>query len=87
MKTSERNHPDMSALHAMFQTGSCFDYRIVARHPNFSAHIACEDAQFIAFLDKHPRRCGRALVSPTQYPWVQVTVGFGVYEHLQRLVR
>ena len=83
----ERYHPDMDALHGKFRTGPCFVCRVVARDPNYAAHIVYEDERFIAFLDKYPRQYGYTLVTPKRH-LEHVTADFSVEEYLdlQRLI-
>ena len=71
----------MSALHRQFRTGPCFVCRIVARDPDYPAHIVYEDERHIAFLDKYPRQVGFTLVTPKQH-LEQITADFGVDEYL-----
>ncbi len=86
-ETFERYEPDMKTLHQGFQTGPCFICQIVAKNPQFSAHIIYEDEKTIAFLDKYPRQYGYTLVAPKEH-LEQVTGDFdlGHYLKLQRLV-
>ena len=81
MKAFERYYPDMEALHTGFRTGPCFVCRIVARDPDYRAHIVYEDEQSIAFLDKYPRQYGYTLVTPKRH-LVHVTADFTVEEYL-----
>ena len=83
----ERYRPDMNALHGTFRTGPCFVCKIVARDPDYPAHILYEDERYLAFLDKFPRQYGYTLITPKQH-LTQVTADFSVQEYLdlQRLV-
>ena len=83
----ERYEPDWAALHQQFRSGPCFICQIVARHPDYPAHVMYEDAIAIAFLDKYPRLYGWTLVAPRQHR-EQVTGDFAIEEYLalQRVV-
>jgi diadenosine tetraphosphate (Ap4A) HIT family hydrolase len=59
----------------IFQTGPCFICQIVARKPDYPAHIVYEDDIAIAFLDKYPSLCGWTLVAPREHR-EQVTADF-----------
>lgn len=83
----ERYHIDLEAYHRRVQTGPCFICGIVARNPDFPAHIVHEDDAAIAFLDKYPVLYGYTLVAPREHR-EQVMGGFTVEEYLalQRVV-
>jgi diadenosine tetraphosphate (Ap4A) HIT family hydrolase len=83
----ERYEPDWNALHRQIRTGPCFICQIVARNPDYPAHIVYEDEIAIAFLDKYPRLYGWTLVAPREHR-EQVTGDFTVDEYLalQRVV-
>ena len=77
----------MKALHHGFQTGPCFVCQIVAKHPQFPAHVIYENENAIAFLDKYPRQYGYTLVAPKEH-LEQVTGDLSIerYLELQRLI-
>ncbi len=77
----ERYWPDMEALHHRFRTKPCFICRIVARDPDFPAHVVYENDTVIAFLDKYPRQYGYTLVTPKEHK-EQVTGDFSMEEYL-----
>ena len=77
----ERFHIDLDAYFHQIQTGPCFICGIVARDPNFPAHIIYEDENAIAFLDKYPPQYGHTLVAPREHR-EQVTGDFTVEEYL-----
>ncbi len=77
----ERYRPDWKAYHHHRQTGPCFICQIVARHPDYPAHIIYEDDVAIAFLDKYPRNYGDLLVAPLQHK-EQVAGDFTVDEYI-----
>ena len=83
----ERQSIDVEAYDRMCQTRPCFVCGIVARHPDFPAHIVHEDEVAIAFLDKYPTLYGYALVAPRDHR-EQVTGEVSVEEYLalQRMV-
>jgi diadenosine tetraphosphate (Ap4A) HIT family hydrolase len=83
----ERYQPDWKALIHQFRTGPCFICQIIARNPDYRAHIVYEDDRAIAFLDKYPRLYGWTLVAPREHR-EQVTAHFSVEEYLslQRVV-
>ncbi len=83
----ERYHIDEEAYIRQVQIGPCFICEIVARNPDYPAHIVCEDDTAIAFLDKWPRLYGWTLVVPREYR-EQVTGDFSVEEYLdlQRVI-
>ena len=60
----ERYKLDSDAYHHRAQTGPCFVCRIIARDPDYPAHIVHEDEVAIAFLDKYPPLYGHTLVAP-----------------------
>lgn len=66
----------------IFQTGPCFICQIVARNPDYPAHIVYEDDIAIAFLDKYPSLYGWTLVAPREHR-EQVTADFAVAEYLE----
>jgi diadenosine tetraphosphate (Ap4A) HIT family hydrolase len=81
MKSYERYHPDMKALHSSFQTDPCFVCEIIKGRSNSAAYIVYEDDAFIAFLDAYPRQCGYTLVSPKRH-LEQVSADFDLREYL-----
>jgi diadenosine tetraphosphate (Ap4A) HIT family hydrolase len=83
----ERVKIDSDAYHYRAQTGPCFICQIVARHPEYPAHIVYEDDVAIAFLDKYPALYGHTLVAPRAHR-EQVTADFSLNEYLdlQRVV-
>lgn len=86
-KTFERYKIDVEAYHHRAQTGPCFICEIVARNPDYPAHIVYEDDTAIAFLDKYPHLYGWTLVAPREHR-EQVTSDFTVEEYLdlQRVI-
>ena len=85
----ERFKMDSDAYHRRAQTGPCFICRIVARDPEYPAHIIYEDDETIAFLDKYPALYGHTLVAPREHR-EQVTGDFTLEEYLalqQRVYR
>lgn len=78
---------DLEAYHHRAQTGPCFICQIVARNPDYPAHIVYEDDSAIAFLDKYPPLYGHILIAPRQHK-EQVAGDFTVEEYLnlQRVV-
>jgi diadenosine tetraphosphate (Ap4A) HIT family hydrolase len=80
-KHNERYQPDWAALHRQFQTGPCFICQIVARNPDYPAHIIYEDDIAIAVPDKCPNLYGWILVAPREHR-EQVTADFTVEEYL-----
>lgn len=86
-KRFERYHIDVEAYHRLAQTGPCFICQIVARDPEYPAHIVYEDDITIAFLDKYPYLYGWTLVAPRDHR-EHVTGDFTVNEYLdlQRIV-
>lgn len=77
----ERDSIDLEAYDRMCQTRPCFICGIVARHPDFPAHIVHEDELAIAFLDKYPTLYGYTLVAPRDHR-EQVTGDFSIEEYL-----
>lgn len=77
----ERYQPDWPALHRQFQAGPCFICQIVARNPDYPAHIVYEDDIAIAILDKYPSLYGWTLVAPREHR-EQVTADFSVEEYM-----
>lgn len=77
----ERFEIDWDAYHRRAQTGPCFVCGIVARNPEFPAHIVYEDKTAIVFLDKYPRVYGYTLVASRDHR-VQVTGDFTIEEYL-----
>ncbi len=77
----ERYEIDWDAYHQRAQTGPCFICGIVARHPEFSAHIVWEDDKAIVFLNKYPKPYGYTLVAPRDHR-EQVTSDFSIEEYL-----
>lgn len=63
----ERYHIDEEAYIHQVQTVPCFICEIVARNPDYPAHIVYEDDTTIAFLDKWPRLYGWTLVAPREH--------------------
>ncbi len=63
----ERYEVDSHAYHQDALTKPCFVCGIVARRPDHPAHIVYEDADTIAFLDKHPKFYGYTLVAPRDH--------------------
>jgi diadenosine tetraphosphate (Ap4A) HIT family hydrolase len=78
---NERYEPDWDAYHQRCQTGPCFVCQIVARHPDFPAHIVYEDDVTIAFLDKYPVTYGHVIVAPRDHR-EQATGDFTLDEYL-----
>jgi diadenosine tetraphosphate (Ap4A) HIT family hydrolase len=72
---------DMEAYHHRAQTGPCFICEIVARNPDYPAHVVYEDAVAIAFLDKYPPLYGHTLIAPHEHR-EQVTGDFSLEEYL-----
>ena len=72
---------DSDAYHHRAQTGLCFICQIVARHPDYPAHIVYEDDMAIAFLDKYPPLYGHTLVAPRAHR-KQVVGDLSVEEYL-----
>ena len=83
----ERYEIDWDAYHHRAQTGPCFICGIIARNPEFPAHIVYEDEMAIVFLDKYPKVYGYTLVAPRAHR-EQVTSDFAIEEYiaLQRMV-
>lgn len=77
----ERYEIDWDAYHQRAQTGPCFICGIVARNPDFPAHIVYEDDRAIVFLDKYPRLYGYTIVAPRDHR-EQVTADFSLVEYL-----
>ncbi len=77
----ERYMIDWNALHKRFQTGPCFICQVVARNPEYPAHIVYEDEIAIAFLDKYPILYGYTLVCPREHR-ERVTGDFTLTEYL-----
>jgi diadenosine tetraphosphate (Ap4A) HIT family hydrolase len=77
----ERFELDAEAYHHRAQTGPCFICEIVARNPDYPAHIVFEDAVAIAFLDKYPPLYGHTLIAPREHR-EQVTADFTLEEYL-----
>lgn len=77
----ERFKLDSDAYHHRAQTGPCFICRIVARDPDYPAHVVYEDEMAIAFLDKYPPLYGHTLVAPRVHV-EQVTADLTVDEYL-----
>jgi diadenosine tetraphosphate (Ap4A) HIT family hydrolase len=87
VKSYERYHPDMKALHHGFQTGPCFACEIIQGRTISAEYIVYEDDAFIAFLDAYPRQYGYTLVCPKRH-LTQVSADFDLDEYLslQKLV-
>ncbi|NOK61258.1 MAG: HIT family protein [Chloroflexi bacterium AL-W] len=83
----ERYQLDIDELLERGRTEPCFICHIVARHPDYPAHIVYEDATTVAFLDKYPPEYGWTLVAPREH-CEQITGDFALDEHLelQRIV-
>ncbi|MBI4786123.1 MAG: HIT family protein [Chloroflexi bacterium] len=83
----ERYEMDWDAYHRRAQTGPCFVCGIVARNPEFPAHVIYEDQTAIVFLDKYPRVYGYTIVAPREHR-AQVTGDFAIEDFLalQRIV-
>jgi len=81
LKSFERYHPDIKALHSGFQTSPCFVCEIVKGVPVAAAHIVYEDHTYIAFLDGYPRQYGYTLVCPKRH-LEQVSADFDLAEYL-----
>ncbi|MBN1937801.1 MAG: HIT family protein [Anaerolineae bacterium] len=77
----ERFKIDFDAYHLRAQTGPCFICEIIARNPDYPAHIVYEDEVAIAFLDKYPPLYGHTLVAP-QVHKEQVTADFTLEEYI-----
>ena len=77
----ERFKLDLDALHQRARSGPCFVCQIVARNPEYPAHIVFEDDVAIAFLDKYPSLYGHTLVAPREHR-EQVTGDFTIEEYL-----
>ena len=77
----ERFKLDLDAYHHRAQTGPCFICEIVARNPDYPAHIVYEDDVAIAFLDKYPPLYGHTLIAPHEHR-EQVTGDFTIEEYL-----
>lgn len=77
----ERYEIDWDAYHQRAQTGACFICGIVARNPDFPAHIVYEDDRAIVFLNKYPRLYGYTIVAPRDHR-EQVTGDFSLVEYL-----
>ena len=77
----ERFALDLDAYHDRAQSGPCFICEIVARNPDYPAHIVYEDAVAIAFLDRYPPLYGHTLIAPRQHR-EQVTGDFTLEEYL-----
>ena len=77
----ERFKLDPDAYHHTAQTGPCFICEIVARNPDYPAHVIYEDDVAIAFLDKYPPLYGHTLVAPREHR-EQVTADFTSEEYL-----
>jgi diadenosine tetraphosphate (Ap4A) HIT family hydrolase len=77
----ESYEPDWDALHQQFQSGPCFICEIVARNPDYPAHIIYEDLETIAFLDKYPVLYGHVLVASRAHK-EHVTGDFSIEEYL-----
>ena len=77
----DRSKLDPDAYHHRAQTGPCFICEIVARNPEYPAHIVYEDDEAVAFLDKYPPLYGHTLVAPRQHR-EQVTGDFTLEEYL-----
>lgn len=85
----ERFKMDADAYHRQAQTGPCFICQIVARNPEYPAHIVYEDEVAIAILDKYPQLYGLTLVAPREHR-EQVTADLTLQEYLdlqQRVYR
>jgi len=81
IKSFERYHPDMQALHKGFRTNPCFVCGIVESLPDAPAHIVYEDDTYVAFLDAYPRQYGYTLVCPKEHR-EQVSADFSLPEYL-----
>jgi diadenosine tetraphosphate (Ap4A) HIT family hydrolase len=77
----ERYSIDLAAYDHMCQTRPCFICAIVARHPDYPAHIVYEDEIAIAFLDKYPTLYGYTLVAPREHR-EQVSGDFSIDDYL-----
>lgn len=77
----ERFKVDLDAFHHQAQTGPCFICQIVARNPEYPAHIVYEDDVTIAFLNKYPPLYGHTLIAPREHR-EQVTGDFTLGEYL-----
>lgn len=77
----ERFKMDSDAYHHQAQTGPCFICQIVARNPDYPAHILYEDGVAIAILDKYPQLYGLTLIAPREHR-EQVTGDFTLAEYL-----
>ncbi len=77
----ERYEIDREAYHLRAQTGPCFVCGIVARNPEFPAHLIYEDDVAIAFLDRYPKLYGYTIVAPREHR-EQVTGDFKIDEYL-----
>ena len=82
MKTYERYHPDMEALHNTFRTEACLFCGIVKGSPGSMQYIVYEDDKYIAFLDGYPRQYGYTLVCPKQHV-EQITQDFSLDAYLK----
>jgi diadenosine tetraphosphate (Ap4A) HIT family hydrolase len=78
----DRYEMDWDAYHKRARAGPCFICRIIARDPEFSAHIVYEDEHAIAFLDRYPRGAGYTLIAPRRHR-EQVTSDFTTEQYLQ----
>jgi diadenosine tetraphosphate (Ap4A) HIT family hydrolase len=77
----ERYEIDSDAYHQRAQTGKCFICGIVARNPEFPAHIVYEDDKAVVFLDKYPKLYGYTIIAPREHR-EQVTGDFSIEEYL-----
>ncbi len=85
--TFERYEIDWDVYHHRAQTGECFICGIIARNPEFPAHMIYEDDRAIVFLNRYPKLYGYTLVAPLKHR-AQVTGDFTLDEYLdlQRMV-
>jgi diadenosine tetraphosphate (Ap4A) HIT family hydrolase len=77
----ERSKIDVEAYNRRAQSGPCFICGIIARNPEFPAHIIFEDDVAIAMLDRYPVLYGHTLVAPREHR-EQVTGDFTLQAYL-----
>lgn len=58
---------DFATYAERVHAGHCFVCAILARHPNYSAHLVYEDEEHVAFLARYPTLLGYTLVAPKRH--------------------
>ena len=78
----ERYQIDWDDFHHHAQHGPCFICEIVARNPDYPAHLIYQDDTALVFLDKYPALYGHTLVAAREHR-EQATGDFTVEEYLE----